>query len=102
MGHYTKQNGEFVARMEDILDVYAFVLDEDISLVCMDEQSVQLLKDRCDVIEMKFGCIEKEDFQLCEMGLVMFLCFLLHICLVLCGCVGVSGKVDWALRFIVW
>ncbi len=40
-----KENGEFVARMEDILDVYQKPYDPRIPLVCMDEKPVQLIKD---------------------------------------------------------
>jgi hypothetical protein len=58
-----KQNGEFVAKMEDILAIYALPYDENVPLVCMDEQPVQLLKDRYDGIAMKPGSVKKEDFQ---------------------------------------
>ena len=40
-----KQNGEFVARMEDILELYCLPYDPCIPLVCMDEQSRQLIKE---------------------------------------------------------
>jgi hypothetical protein len=53
--------------MEDILDVYALPIDEDIPLVCMDEQPVQLLKDRYEAIEMKPGSIKRRIFSTCEM-----------------------------------
>jgi hypothetical protein len=63
-----KQNGEFVAKMEDILAVYALPYDENIPLVCMDEQPVQLLKDRYEGIPMKPGSVKKEDFQYIRNG----------------------------------
>jgi hypothetical protein len=47
-----KQHGEFVAKMEDILAVYALPYDENVPLVYMDEQPVQLLKDRYDGIAL--------------------------------------------------
>ena len=37
-----KQNGEFVARMEDVLDLYQQPYDVDAPLVCMDELSKEL------------------------------------------------------------
>ena len=40
-----KQNGEFVWRMEDVLDVYTRPYDPRCPLVCMDETSKQLLRD---------------------------------------------------------
>lgn len=38
-------DGEFVAAMEDVLDVYTRPYDERFPVVCMDEQPVQLLKE---------------------------------------------------------
>jgi hypothetical protein len=63
-----KHSGEFVAKMEDILAVYAIPYDENIPLVCMDEQPVQLLKDRYESIPMKPGRVKKEDFQYIRNG----------------------------------
>jgi hypothetical protein len=61
--------------MEDILDVYALPIDEDIPLVCMDEQPVQLLKDRYEAIEMKPGSVKKEDFQYVRNGVCSIFMF---------------------------
>ena len=41
-----KANGEFVARMEDVLDVYARRHDPSAPVVCMDEKPYQLLGPR--------------------------------------------------------
>jgi len=49
--------------MEDILELYGMPRDEDIPLVCMDEQPVQLLGDRIEPIEMKPGQTKKEDYE---------------------------------------
>jgi DDE superfamily endonuclease len=38
-------DGEFVAAMEDVLEVYARPYDQRFPVVCMDEQPVQLLKE---------------------------------------------------------
>jgi DDE superfamily endonuclease len=39
------QSGEFVAHMEDVLEVYHQPYDPQVPLVCMDEQPVQLIKE---------------------------------------------------------
>lgn len=38
-------DGEFVANMEDVLDVYSRLYDARFPVLCMDEQPVQLLKE---------------------------------------------------------
>ena len=40
-----EHNGEYVARMEDVLDVYERPRDQTAPVVCMDEMPVQLLKE---------------------------------------------------------
>ena len=40
-----KQNAEFVARMEDVLEVYARPFDPKRPVICMDEKPFQLLED---------------------------------------------------------
>ena len=40
-----EQNGEFVARMEDLLDTYCLPYDPQIPLIGMDEKPVQLVKE---------------------------------------------------------
>jgi len=47
-----KQNAEFVARMEDVLTVYARPYDEDYPVVCMDEKPYQLVGERYELIPM--------------------------------------------------
>ena len=45
-----KQNGEYVARMEDVLAVYARPYDPCAPVLCMDEQPVQLVGEtRCPI-----------------------------------------------------
>ena len=63
-----RQNGEFVARMEDILDTYALPYDPEIPLICMDEQPVQLLGEHIEAIEMKPDSPKKEDYQYVRNG----------------------------------
>lgn len=41
-----ESDSEFVASMEDVLDIYALPYNESIPVLCMDEQPVQLLNER--------------------------------------------------------
>lgn len=41
-----EENAEFVAAMEEVLDVYAQPYDAEKAVICMDEQPVQLVKER--------------------------------------------------------
>jgi len=78
-----KQNAEFVAAMENILALYALEPDEDMPLVCMDEQPVQLLSDRIEPIGVKKGSPAKEDYQYERCGtcnIFMFVAPHLGIC----------------------
>ena len=56
-----KENGEFVARMEDILDVYQKPYDSQMPQVCMDEKPVQLLKDVREPIPVEAGKPKRVD-----------------------------------------
>ena len=58
-----KQNAEFVACMEDVLEVYQREYDENYPVVCMDEKPFQLLDERYTPIpmsktnsKMKYDC----------------------------------------------
>ena len=48
-------SGEFVARMEDVLDLYHADYDPDHPVVCFDETSRQLVADKRPVIGAKPG-----------------------------------------------
>ena len=43
-------NAEFVANMEDVLDVYSRPYDSNLPVLCMDEQPVQLVEEVCSPI----------------------------------------------------
>jgi len=59
-----KQNAEFVARMEDVLAVYARPYAEEYPMVCMDEKPFQLVGERFKPIKMsKDNHIEKYDCE---------------------------------------
>ena len=50
-----EQNGDFVAAMEDVLDVYERPYDPKRPVVCMDEQPRQLIGEELVPIEAKPG-----------------------------------------------
>jgi hypothetical protein len=59
-----KQNADFVAKMEEVLSVYARPFDETMPVVCMDEKPFQLLDERVEPIKMSENCHKtKEDCQ---------------------------------------
>lgn len=47
-----KQNAEFVAKMEDVLEVYSRPYDEKRPVICMDEKPFQLLDEKLEPIDM--------------------------------------------------
>ena len=57
-----------MARMEDILEVYALPYDENIPLICMDEQPCQLLDERVKPLPMRPGSAKKEDYEYIREG----------------------------------
>lgn len=63
LGDPTREtNGEFVARMDDVLDVYARAYNLDVPVVCMDEKPYQLLDYNRDSIDAKPGRTRKDDY----------------------------------------
>jgi len=63
-----KQNADFVAKMEDVLDVYARPYDEDYPVICFDEKPYQLLDERTEPIPMKEGQPVRYDNEYERMG----------------------------------
>jgi hypothetical protein len=63
-----RQNGQFVARMEQVLDVYSRPYDEKRPVVCMDEQPVQLTSESRTPIPMAPGRIAKDDNEYVREG----------------------------------
>ena len=55
--------GEFVARMEDVLDLYHQDYDPDHPVVCFDETSRQLVADKRPAIGAKPGRVERYDYE---------------------------------------
>ncbi len=56
------QNSQFVASMEQVLDVYKRAYNNDFPVVCMDESPKQLIKESRTSIAMKPGMGKKIDF----------------------------------------
>lgn len=58
-----KQNADFVAHMEDILEIYQRPYHPDYPVVCMDEQPVQLIKETRCKIPPQPGKPERIDYE---------------------------------------
>ncbi len=58
-----EQNGEFVASMEDVLDLYRMPYNPNIPLVCMDEQPVQLIKETRTPLPAEPGKALRFDYE---------------------------------------
>ena len=56
------QSGEFVAHMEDSLEVYHTPYDPQVPMVCMDEQPVQLIKETRKPLPAQAGKPERYDY----------------------------------------
>lgn len=63
-----KQNAEFVARMEDVLEVYHRPHDPKRPLVCMDETNKQLIGQVRDPVPPKPGRAAREDVEYVRHG----------------------------------
>ena len=57
------ENSDFVAHMEQVLDVYKEAYDQDFPVVCMDESPKQLIRETRTPINMKKGSERKEDYE---------------------------------------
>ena len=70
-----EHSGEFVWRMEDVLEVYQRPYDPRRPLVCMDETSKQLLRDVTEGIPAKPGKVERVDYEYEREGVVNLFLF---------------------------
>lgn len=57
------QNAAFVANMEDILDLYQQPFNPSVPVICMDEQSVQLIEEKRVPIAAGSGPSERYDYE---------------------------------------
>lgn len=58
-----KENAEFVAAMEDVLEVYRRPYNPQRPVVCLDEQSKQLVKETRPIIAAKPGRNQRLDYE---------------------------------------
>jgi len=63
-----KIDGEYVARMEDVLDLYAAPPDPTRPVVCLDESPVQLIGEVREPIPASPGHIGRVDYEYCRNG----------------------------------
>src|SRR6202049_3844408 len=71
-----KVDGEYVARMEDVLDLYAEAPDPKRPVVCFDESPTQLIGDVREPIAAKPGQLERYDCEYRRNGTVNLFVFL--------------------------
>ena len=69
-------DGEYVARMEDVLDLYAEAPDPKRPVVCFDESPIQLIGEVRRPIRAKPGQIERYDCEYRRNGTANLLVFL--------------------------
>jgi hypothetical protein len=89
--------GEFVAAMEDVVDVYSRPYDARLPVLCMDEQPVQLLKETRVPIAATTGHPRRVDYEYERAGTASIFMF----CEPLSGWRQVAArarrtKIDWA------
>ena len=58
-----KQNADFVAHMEDVLEIYKRPYSPTVPVVCMDEQPTQLIKETRRKIAGEPGQVERVDYE---------------------------------------
>jgi hypothetical protein len=58
-----KQNAEFVANMEDVLEIYKRPYNPAIPVICMDEQPTQLIKETRTKMPLEPGKPERVDYE---------------------------------------
>jgi DDE superfamily endonuclease len=58
-----EQNAEFVAHMEDVLELYCLPYDPKVPLICMDEQPTQLIAETRPALPQKPGKPERYDYE---------------------------------------
>jgi len=63
-----EQNADFVANMEDVLDVYALSYNKDCLVICIDEKPYQLLDERRELLPTKQDSPMKYDNEYERMG----------------------------------
>lgn len=92
-----KDDAEFVANMEDILDVYEQPYDSEYPLWCMDEKPYQILDETRNPLPMRKGDIAKTDSEYVRNGTVSITCFIQpHTGKIVHAVEPTRTAVDWA------
>lgn len=63
-----KQNADFVAHMEDVLDIYEMPYNPVVPVICMDEKPYQLLDHCLDPLPIRPGDFQKTDSEYMRKG----------------------------------
>ncbi len=71
-----KEDADFVANMEDILDVYQLPYDRRYPVWCMDEKPYQILGDSREPLPMRPGDTAKIDSEYIRNGTASIFCFI--------------------------
>ena len=99
-----KEDAEFVAAMEDVLDVYQQPYDSDYPLWCMDEKPYQILGESREPLPMRPGDITKTDSEYVRNGTVSIFCFIQpHSGRIIHAVEPTRTAVDWAekIKYLV-
>lgn len=99
-----KEDSDFVANMEDILEVYQQPYDPDYPLWCMDEKPYQILGESREPLPMRPGDVTKTDSEYVRNGTVSIFCFIQpHSGRIIHAVEPTRTAVDWAekIRFLV-
>lgn len=96
-------NAEFVASMEEVLDVYERPYDPKVPVVCMDEQPVQLTREVRPPVEATQDHPKRIDYEYERAGTASLFVFTEP----LAGWRSVKArdrrtKVDWAVEMSFW
>ena len=73
---HSQVNAEFVARMEDVLDLYGEAPDQKRPVICFDESPTQLIGEVRQPIPAATGQLERTDFEYRRNGTVNLFIFL--------------------------
>ena len=99
-----EEDAEFVANMEDILDVYQRPYDPKYPLWCMDEKPYQILGEAREPLPMRPGNLAKVDSEYVRNGTVSIFCFIQpHTGKILHSVEPTRTAVDWAekIKYLV-
>ena len=99
-----EEDAEFVANMEDILDVYQKPYDPKYPLWCMDEKPYQILGEAREPLPMRPGNLAKVDSEYVRNGTVSIFCFIQpHTGKILHSVEPTRTAVDWAekIKYLV-